>query len=144
VSGEAERTITRYVVDASVVLRLLEMGEDPSAELRLLAPTLMRSEVLDALYRSVRMGEITEKVGRERLAAFSRMKVRYLGDKVLRSEAWKIADQLGWESTYPAEYVALTRLQADALVTLYEDLGAELGGLVVTAPLDVLVPSESQ
>jgi hypothetical protein len=37
---------------------------------------------------------------------------------VLQSVAWKIADQIGWPDTFDAEYVALTQLQADALITL--------------------------
>jgi hypothetical protein len=41
------------------------------------------------------------------------MPIRLLGDAVLRRRAWDLADQLGWASTYDAEYVALTQLQAD-------------------------------
>ena len=26
------------------------------------------------------------------------MKVRFLGDKVLQAQAWKVAEQLGWET----------------------------------------------
>jgi hypothetical protein len=59
---------------------------------------------------------------------------------VLRKTAWTIADELGWESTYAAEYVALTRLQADYLVTLDEDLVRAVQGVVATAPFDALVP----
>ena len=46
------------------------------------------------------------------------MPIRLLGDAVLRRRAWDIADRLGWPSTYTAEYLALTQLQADAFVTL--------------------------
>jgi hypothetical protein len=35
---------------------------------------------------------------------------------VLQSVAWQLADQLGWPDTFVAEYLALTQLQADALV----------------------------
>ena len=41
---------------------------------------------------------------------------------MLRRRAWELADQLGWASTYDAEYVALTQLQADAFVTLDAEL----------------------
>jgi hypothetical protein len=51
---------------------------------------------------------------RDRLACVGRMPIRLLGDAVLRRRAWELADQLGWASTYNAEYVALTQLQADA------------------------------
>lgn len=40
--------------------------------------------------------------------------MRLLGDRVSRRTAWEIAREQGWETTYGAEYVAVTRLQADA------------------------------
>jgi predicted nucleic acid-binding protein len=50
------------------------------------------------------------------------MKLRLLGDAVLRRRAWEPADRLGWAETYDAEYLALTQLQGDALVTLNDRL----------------------
>ncbi len=131
--------MTKYVVDAGVVLYLLEKNVELPTEHRLLAPTLIRSQVLDQLYRAVHVGEMSEAVGRDRLARFSEMKIRYLGDKVLRSVAWKVAQQLGWESTHKAEFIALTQLQADALVTLDEDFAKQVAGLVAVEPIDVLI-----
>ena len=49
-----------------------------------------------------------------------------------------MAEQLGWETTYDAEYVALTQLQADAFVTLDEQLARQVDGLVATAPVAAL------
>jgi indolepyruvate ferredoxin oxidoreductase alpha subunit len=66
------------------------------------------------------------------------LKVRFLGDKVLQRRAWKIADELGWETTYDAEYVALTKLQADAFVTVDRDLARVVSGVVPTATVDAL------
>ena len=66
------------------------------------------------------------------------LKVRVLGDKVLQRTAWKVADTLGWETTYDAEYVALTQLQADLLVTSDPDLARAASGLVETATIDAL------
>ncbi len=66
------------------------------------------------------------------------MPIRLLGDAVLRRNAWKIADQLGWADTYDAEHVALTKLQADALVTRNAELAREVEGLVPTATIDAL------
>jgi predicted nucleic acid-binding protein len=48
------------------------------------------------------------------------------------------ADQLGWASTYNAEYVALTQLQADALVTMDPKLARSVKGIVETASIDAL------
>ena len=66
------------------------------------------------------------------------MPIRLLGDAVLRRQAWKVADQLGWATTYDAEYVALTQLQADALVTLDPELARRAGELVRVAPIEEL------
>jgi predicted nucleic acid-binding protein len=57
---------------------------------------------------------------------------------VLRRRAWEIADQLGWASTFDAEYVALTQLQADALITLDATLARNVRGVVPTASIDDL------
>jgi indolepyruvate ferredoxin oxidoreductase alpha subunit len=66
------------------------------------------------------------------------MPIRLLGDAVLRRRAWDLADRLGWASTYDAEYVALTQLQADAFVTLDKELARSVEGIVVTASIDAL------
>ena len=66
------------------------------------------------------------------------LKVRFLGDKVLQRTAGKVADQLGWDTTFDAEFVALTQLQADAFVTSDSDLAQEVCGLVKTATIDAL------
>jgi indolepyruvate ferredoxin oxidoreductase alpha subunit len=57
---------------------------------------------------------------------------------VLRRRAWELADQLGWASTYNAEYVALTQLQADAFVTLDAKLARSVEGIVKTVSIDAL------
>ncbi len=129
----------RFVVDAGVILHLLGEGIDPSEGRRLLAPTLVRSEVLDALYRAVGEGSLTDEQALDRLDRFATMKIRCLGDRVLRRRAWSIARDLGWEATGPAEYVALTQLQADAYVTLDAGLARALDGVVATAALDDLL-----
>jgi predicted nucleic acid-binding protein len=66
------------------------------------------------------------------------LRIRLLGDRVLQSVAWKVADQLGWSDTWTAEYVALTQLQADALITLDLRLASAVQDLVTIAPLDSL------
>ena len=130
--------MTRFVVDSSVVLRLASEGTDVSAQHELLAPTLLRSQTLSALHEAVQRGEIPADVARDRLARIGRMSIRLLGDAVLRRRAWDLADQLRWASTYDAEYVALTQLQADAFVTLDADLARSVEGIVATASIDAL------
>ena len=130
--------MTRFVVDASAVLHLASEGGEVTDEHELLAPTLLRSQVLSALHEAVQRGELAADVGRERLAAIGRMPIRLLGDAVLRRRAWEVADRLGWESTYEAEYVALTQLQADAFVSLDPELARSVEGIVPTASIDAL------
>ena len=103
-----------------------------------LAPTLLRSQSLSALHEAVHRGETAADVAREHLARVGRMPIRLLGDAVLRRRAWDVADRLGRASTYTAEYVALTQLQADAFVTLDQDLARSLNGIVPTASIAAL------
>lgn len=130
--------MTRFVVDASAVLDLASAGGEVPGGHELLAPTLLRSQVLSALHEAVQRGEIPADVARDRLARIGRMPIRLLGDAVLRRRAWEVADQLGWASTYDAEYVALTQLQADAFVTLDAELALNVEGIVTTASIDEL------
>jgi len=128
--------MTRFVVDSSAVLHMASAGIEAPAEHELLAPTLLRSQALSALHEAVQRGEIPAEVARERLARIGRMRIRLLGDAVLRRRAWDVADRLGWASTYDAEYVALTQLQADALVTMDAELARSVEGVVATASID--------
>jgi predicted nucleic acid-binding protein len=56
----------------------------------------------------------------------------------LRRNAWNLAEKLGWAETYDAEYVALTRLQEDAFVTLDAELARWVEGIVPTATFKAL------
>ena len=66
------------------------------------------------------------------------LRIRLLGDRVLQTVAWKVADQLGWPDTFDAEYVALTQLQADAFITLDAELAHAVKDLVRIAPMEAL------
>ena len=130
--------MTRFVVDAGAVVRLVSEGIQVSDRHELLAPTLLRSQTLSLLHEAVTRGEVPPDVARERLARLSGMKIRLLGDAVLRRRAWELADSLGWAATYDAEYIALTQLQADAFVTVDAKLARSVEGLVTTASIDDL------
>jgi predicted nucleic acid-binding protein len=130
--------MTRFVLDADVVLHIAAVGLEVSPEHELLAPTLMRSQTLSMLHEAVRRRELAPEVALERHERISRMKIRLLGDAVLRRVAWRLADELGWDSTYDAEYVALTKLQADALITRNTDLAKQIRGVVKVASVDAL------
>jgi predicted nucleic acid-binding protein len=130
--------MTRFVVDASAILHLASEQLEIPAEHELLAPTLIRSQTLSALHEAVQRGELPADVARERLARIGRMPIRLLGDAVLRRRAWEVADQLGWASTYNAEYIALTQLQADVFITLDAELARSVEGTVTTGSTDEL------
>jgi predicted nucleic acid-binding protein len=130
--------MTRFVVDAGVVIQLAAEAIEIAPEHELLAPTLIRSQVLSALHEAAARGEITADVGLEHHNRISKMPIRLLGDGVLRRRAWQVADQLGWATTYQAEYVALTLLQAEAFITLDEELSRSVKGIVKTASIDAL------
>ena len=66
------------------------------------------------------------------------LRIRLLGDRVLQEVAWKAAALLSWPDTLDAEYVALTQLHADALITLDRHLADAVQDLVTVAPIEVL------
>jgi predicted nucleic acid-binding protein len=130
--------VTRFVVDCETLLRIAAGEVEVAAEHKLIAPTLVRSQALSTLYEAARRGEISAAEGIERVTRINSLKVRFLGDRVLQRSAWRVADQLGWETTYDAEFVALTQLQADAFVTSDNDLARAVSGFVETATIEAL------
>jgi predicted nucleic acid-binding protein len=67
------------------------------------------------------------------------IKMRLLGDRVSRRIAWQLARQHDWDTLRDAEYLAITRLQADALVTVDPRLAAAARDVVAVAALDDLL-----
>ena len=130
--------MTRYVVDATVVIHLVREGVQVAAGQDLVAPTLIRSQVLSSLHESVSRGELDPKAGLALLQAAWRLPIRLLGDAVLRRRAWDLATTLGWTGTYQAEYLALTQLQGKAFVTLDEQLARAAATVVTVATIDDL------
>jgi predicted nucleic acid-binding protein len=130
--------MTRFVVDCGAVLHLVAEGTEVAPAHELFAPTLLRSQTLSALHQAVHAGELPADEALDRLARIRALPIRLLGDAVLRRRAWDLAERLGWAGTYDAEYVALTQLQADALVTLDAGLARRVEGIVPTAPVEAL------
>lgn len=130
--------MTKFVIDAGAALHLATTGSKIASGHKLLAPTLLRSQTLSLMHEAVQGGQIPAAVARERLARVGRIPIRLLGDAVLRRRAWEVADRLGWASTYDAEYIALTLLQADAFVTMNAKLAGSVQGVVATASIDEL------
>ena len=66
------------------------------------------------------------------------LNIRLLGDRVLQKYAWDFADMLGWDDPLSAEYLALTRLQADAFVTLDPIMAKTAATLVPVASYEAM------
>ncbi len=130
--------MTKYVIGPDVAIRLAHDQAVIGDEHQILAPTLLRSQVLSSLYQAVDRGEMTKKDAERRLNYVRGLRIRLLGDRVLQDVAWRVADQLGWPDTFFAEYVALTQLQADALITLDGQLAHAVKDLVTVAPIEAL------
>ena len=130
--------MTRFVVDPSAVIELASDSIGVAGAHELLAPTLLRSQTLSLLHEAVHRGEISAAVGRDRLARAGKLKIRYLGDAVLRRVAWDLAEELGRPGTYETEYLALTRLQGDALVALDPELARLAENVVPVARIEDL------
>jgi len=134
--------MTRYVIDAPTLLRLVAEGVQIDPEHQLVAPGGIRSKALDLLFDAVRRGDLTEGVALQHHDRLTESKMRLLGDRVSRRTAWRIARERGWTSISDAEHLAVTMLQADALVTVDPALAAKADGLVPLAPLsDLTVPA---
>ncbi len=131
--------MTRFVVDPGAALHIADNQLEIRKDHSLLAPTLLRSQVLDTLYRSYLQGEMSVEDATSTRRAFDKFKIRYLGDAVMRRRAWKLAEQRQLDSTLYAEYLALTQLQADALIATDEKLIGAAKGVVDLAPLRALV-----
>jgi predicted nucleic acid-binding protein len=127
--------MTKYVIGPDVAIRLAQDEVAIAKDHQILAPTLIRSQLLARLFDAVGRGELTKKDAERHLDYVRGLRIRLLGDRVLQAVAWKVADQMRWSDTYNAEYVALTQLQGDAFVTLDEELAGAVRDLVRVAPL---------
>ena len=128
--------MARYAIDARTLLHVVD--RKLVSRHQLVAPSFVRSEALELLLSDVRRGRRSEE---DALATHERMtelKMRLLGDRVSRGTAWKIARDHDWERLRDAEYVAIAKLQADALVTVDAELARKAGAVVPVVKLDTV------
>ena len=130
--------MTRFVIDAPTLLHLVAEGIDVAPGHQLVAPQLLRSQALASLFAAVGRGELTEDEALDRHDALTRVKVRLLGDRVSRRVAWQIARERRLDSTSDAEYLAVTRLQADLFVSVDPAARARAQGVVPVGTVDLL------
>ena len=131
--------MAKYVIGPDVALALAEREAAISPQHRLLAPTLLRSQVLAQLYTEVRRGTLDRQQADRRLDYLRGLQIRLLGDRVLQRVAWRIAQELDWADTFVAEYLALTTLQADALVIRDAALAQAACRVVPVVDMDTLL-----
>jgi predicted nucleic acid-binding protein len=131
--------MTRYVIGPDVAMHLAHDEVVIGTDHQILAPALIRSQLLARLFGAVRRGELTKKDADQRLDYVRGLRMRLLGDRVLQAVAWKVAEQMGWSDTYDAEYVALTELWGDAFITLDVELAGAVRHRVRVAPVEDLL-----
>ncbi len=133
--------MARYVIDAPTLLHLVAERPAIGDEHQLVAPNLIRSQALSLLLTAVLRGEITEAVALDRHERLTELKMRLLNDRVSRRTAWQIARQHDWDTTFDAEYLAVTKLQADALVTVDAAMASKAASVVPVATVEALSPT---
>ncbi len=131
--------MARYVIDARTLLHLVDSELSVAAGHQLVAPNSIRSEALQLLLHDVRRGGRTRKEALQRHERMTEVKMRLLGDRVSRRTAWDIALEHDWDTLRDAEYLAVTRLQADALITVDPDLAGKAATIVPIASIEDLL-----
>ena len=130
--------MARFVIDAPTLLHIVANDVPIGAGHQVVAPKLIRSQALTLLLDAVQRGDLSEKLALQYHERLTELKMRLLGDRVSRRTAWRIAREQGWDTTYDAEYLAVAKLQADALVTVDPAMATKAEGIVSVAPLDAL------
>ena len=129
----------RFVLHHSALLHLAGADQHIPDEHELLAPSSSRSHVLSILHERVHAGDLDAAVARQRLGYIRELHLRLLGDAVMQRVAWEVADRLGWPTTYDAEYIALTKLQADAFIATDDRLVGAARTIVATKSVEALL-----
>jgi predicted nucleic acid-binding protein len=131
--------MARYVIDAPTLLHVVDAGLQVDPGHQLVAPNSIRSEALELLLRDVRAGQRTEAAAMKAHERMTEIKIRLLGDRMSRRTAWRVAREHDWDTLRDAEYLAVTRLQADALVTVDPELAAVARDVVPLAAVHDLL-----
>jgi predicted nucleic acid-binding protein len=131
--------MTRFVIDPATLVQLVGEDHTVGAAHQLVAPNAIRSQALELLFQMVRAGTLSEPEALRQHERLTELKMRLLGDRVSRRTAWRIATERGWDTLRHADYLAVTELQADALVTVDPDLAANAAGIVPVAPFAELL-----
>lgn len=131
--------MARYAIDAPTLLHLLDEGLPVHPGHQLVAPRSIHSDALELLLREVRGGTRGEQEALERHEGMTGLRMRLLGDRVSRRTSWQIARDHDWDGLRDAEYLAVARLQADALVTVDPALAAKAATITRVASVQDLL-----
>jgi len=128
------------VADASAIIQAC-LSEVDVQELRahdLVAPPLLWSEATSAIHELKWRRQISGELASKAIRRLSEAPVRPRRSPEPHTEAWRIADLLGWAKTYDAEYVALALRSKCRLLTTDARLAATARSLVeVIGPADL-------
>jgi hypothetical protein len=130
--------MTRFGIDAHVAIRLACEKFVVPAVHQLVAPSVLRSQALQVVYRRYRDNELDSAEAHAILDGITTMNIRLLGDRVSRGRAWRLADEHNWDDLAAAEYISVAQLQADVLVALDPEVVRLAAGLVEFAPFEAL------
>lgn len=124
------------VVDASIVVTAC-LASDGFRFLdgeQLVAPPLLWPESRSALHVMAFRGEAARESARAAAEVLDAAPIEARTPRRLGSDAWELADELGWAKTYDTEYLALARILDCLLLTLDARLrrGAGRLGFVVS------------
>ncbi len=130
--------MTRFVIDPHALVNLVRDGRPVAEGHQLVAPSGVRLQALELLLHAVEEAQLSEREALELHDRITELKMRLLGDRVSRRVAWKLAREHGWDNLRAAEYLAITQLQADALVAGGHELAHLAAGVVALAPSTAL------
>lgn len=109
----------KICVDASVVVRLLNSNDYPDvarqwrdvvgAGSQVVAPGLLRYEVVNALYKSIRFADISPATVQQAIQALMHLPIDYFHDDFLHRDALSLAVTHRLGAAYDAHYVALAQ-----------------------------------
>ena len=133
--------MARCCIDAETLLHIVRSTATPHASHQLLAPSSIRSDALTLLLADVAAGRIDDAEAKTLHTRMTEQRIRALGDRVSRWTAWQIAREQGWSDLHDAEHFAVTRLQADAFVTVDPARAQRAEGIVPTAEVNALFQS---
>ncbi len=108
---------SQVCVDASIIVDLLIGLENPDLatlwetwikdKTQLVAPLLIRYEVVNVLYQISKKGQLSRETTDEAIQAMNRLPMQLYSDSELHSRAFALAKELALGATYDAHYLAL-------------------------------------